>query len=84
MATHSSILDWRLPCTDKPGGLQSMGVAKSWTLQKQLSTQARTQTSESTVCDSIARAVNSKETGDITGRASKNRNAAGLDGAKRT
>ena len=45
---------------------------------------ARRQTSESIVCDSIARAVNSKETGDITGGASKNRNASGLDGAKRT
>ena len=25
MATHSSILAWRVPCTEKPGGLQSMG-----------------------------------------------------------
>ena len=25
MATHSSILAWRLPWTEKPGGLQSMG-----------------------------------------------------------
>ena len=25
MATHSSILAWRIPCTEKPGGLQSMG-----------------------------------------------------------
>ena len=25
MATHSSILAWRIPETDKPGGLQSMG-----------------------------------------------------------
>ena len=25
MATHSSILAWRLPCTEEPGGLQSMG-----------------------------------------------------------
>ena len=25
MATHSSILAWRLPWTDEPGGLQSMG-----------------------------------------------------------
>ena len=28
-ATHSSILDWRIPWTEEPGGLQSMGVAKS-------------------------------------------------------
>ena len=25
MATHSSILAWRIPWTDKPGGLKSMG-----------------------------------------------------------
>ena len=25
MATHSSILAWRLPRTEEPGGLQSMG-----------------------------------------------------------
>ena len=25
MATHSSILDWRIPWTEDPGGLQSMG-----------------------------------------------------------
>ena len=26
MATHSSILAWRIPGTEEPGGLQSMGV----------------------------------------------------------
>ena len=31
MATHSSILAWKIPWTVEPGGLQSMGVAKSWT-----------------------------------------------------
>ena len=31
MATHSSILAWRIPWTEEPGGLQSMGVAKSRT-----------------------------------------------------
>jgi len=25
MASHSSILAWRIPRTEKPGGLQSMG-----------------------------------------------------------
>ena len=25
MATHSSILAWRIPCIEEPGGLQSMG-----------------------------------------------------------
>ena len=31
MATHSSILAWRIPWREEPGGLPSMGVAKSWT-----------------------------------------------------
>ena len=26
MATHSSILAWRIPCTEEPGELQSMGL----------------------------------------------------------
>ena len=25
MATHSSVLSWRIPWTEEPGGLQSMG-----------------------------------------------------------
>ena len=28
MATHSSILTWRIPWTEKPGGLQSMGLQR--------------------------------------------------------
>ena len=28
MATQSSILAWKIPWTEKPGGLQPMGVAK--------------------------------------------------------
>ena len=34
MATHSSILAWRIPWTEEPGGLQSMGlqrVGHNWT-----------------------------------------------------
>ena len=37
MATHSSILAWRIPWTEDPGGLQSMGL-QSWTRLKWLST----------------------------------------------
>ena len=29
MATHSSILAWRIPWTEEPGGLQSTGL-QSW------------------------------------------------------
>ena len=28
MATHSSILAWRIPCTEKAGGLQSTGLQR--------------------------------------------------------
>ena len=28
MATHTSILAWRIPWTEEPGGLQSMGSQK--------------------------------------------------------
>ena len=28
MATHSSILAWRIPWTEEPGGLQSMGTQR--------------------------------------------------------
>ena len=31
MATHSSILAWKIPLTEKPGGLQSMGSQKNQT-----------------------------------------------------
>ena len=30
MALHSSTLVWKVPGMEEPGGLQSMGVAKSW------------------------------------------------------
>ena len=30
MTTHSSILAWRIPWTEEPGGLQSTG-SQSWT-----------------------------------------------------
>ena len=29
MATHSSILTWRSPCSEEAGGLQSMGSQES-------------------------------------------------------
>ena len=33
MATHSSMLAWRIPWTEKPGGLQSMGLQNSDTIE---------------------------------------------------
>ena len=41
MATHSSILDWRIPWTEKPGRLQSMGSQES-DMTEQLSTHTHT------------------------------------------
>ena len=34
MATHSSILAWRIPRTEEPGGLQSVGLQKSDTTER--------------------------------------------------
>ena len=42
MATHSSILAWRIPGTEEPGGLQSIG-SQSQTQPKCLSTHAQAQ-----------------------------------------
>ena len=36
MATHSSILAWEIPWTEKPGGLQSMGLPR---VEQDLATQ---------------------------------------------
>ena len=33
MATHPSILAWRIPWTEEPGGLQSMGCTESDTTE---------------------------------------------------
>ena len=34
MATHSTILAWRIPWTEEPGGIQSVGSAKSPTTER--------------------------------------------------
>ena len=36
MATHSSILAWRIPWTEEPGGLQSMGLQRVSDMTEQL------------------------------------------------
>ena len=48
MATHSSILAWKIPWTEEPGRLQSMGSSKSWT---QLSDLAHNQNINKIVID---------------------------------
>ena len=45
MATHSSVLAWRIPGTGDPGGLPSMGsVAQSRTRLKRLSSSSSNET----------------------------------------
>ena len=51
MATHSNILAWRIPRTEEPGGLQSIGSQKSRTGLNQLSMQACTHTHTHTHTD---------------------------------
>ena len=46
MATHSSVLVWRIPWTEGPGGLQSMGVAESRTRLSNSHTHTHTHTQE--------------------------------------
>ena len=57
MATHSSILAWRIPWTEEPGRLQSMGSQKSWTwpsgLKKNRQTNKQKNTSHKVIDKSI-------------------------------
>ena len=45
MATHSSILAWRIPWTEEPDGLQSVGSQKSQTLLRNWTTTFKSFTS---------------------------------------
>ena len=38
MATHSSIIAWRIPWTEVPGGLQSMGLQSQTQLKSESDT----------------------------------------------
>ena len=49
MAAHSPILAWRIPWTEEPGGLQSMGL-QSQTRLKRLSTLAGNKTTPLAQC----------------------------------
>ena len=46
MATHSSILAWRIPWTEEPGGLQSMGPQSRTGLSNQHTPQGQCLTRE--------------------------------------
>ena len=43
MATPSSVLAWKMPWTEEPGGLQSMGSQESGTRLKRLHSRTRTE-----------------------------------------
>ena len=45
MATHSNILAWEIPWTEEPGGLQSIGLQKSWTSSRLKTTTDKTRES---------------------------------------
>ena len=49
MATHSSVLAWRIPGMGEPRGLPSMGVAQSRTRLKRLSSSSSSSTMKSEV-----------------------------------
>ena len=53
MATHSSILAWKILYTKEPGRLQSMGSQKSWTLLSMYAAAAKSLQSCPTLCDPI-------------------------------
>ena len=36
MATHSSILAWEIPWTEEPGGLESMGSQRFFSIHSEL------------------------------------------------
>ena len=46
MATRSSILAWRIPWTEEPGGLQVHSLAKSWIRLKRLKQKVLRQSDE--------------------------------------
>ena len=47
MAAHSSILAWRIPWTEEPGGLQSMWNEKSMQDEDKIQVNCRTQSCNS-------------------------------------
>ena len=61
MPTHSSVLAWKIPWTEEPGGLQSMG-SQSWIQLKRLSIPG-----SPVVKNSPTNARNTGDTGSIPG-----------------
>ena len=53
MATHSSVLAWRIPGTGEPGGLPSIGVAQSRTRLKRLSSSSSIVALQCVYCSTV-------------------------------
>ena len=53
MATQSSVLAWRIPWTEEPGGLQSWGCKEWDTTEHSTATAAKSLQSCLTLCDPI-------------------------------
>ena len=49
MATHSSILVWRIPWTEEPGGLQSMGLQSGTQCSRYAYSTARVRSKDSSL-----------------------------------
>ena len=61
IATHSSILDWRIPQTEEPGGLQSMGSHRLGAQLNDKHTRTRKQKNTSDLEDSIREITQSEQ-----------------------
>ena len=53
MATHSSILAWRIPWTEDPGGLQSMGLQRVLDTTEQLTLASTIQSNRAAAVKSL-------------------------------
>ena len=63
MATHSSILAWETPCTEEPGGLQSIGLQEVFGMTEQSWAQTLALKSNLTLnsCEALGRWLNLSE-----------------------
>ena len=61
MATHSSILAWRIPGTEEPGGMPSVGLHRVGHLLKQLSSSSSSTDSMVMSLSNLQETVKDKE-----------------------
>ena len=61
MATHSSFLSWRIPWTEEPDGLRSVGSQKSWALLSPEGIHTHTHTHTHTYTLSLGLAIRTED-----------------------